>query len=159
MMLHFRPGQALATCTYDGDLIFWRLETGQSYKRYNVTYPTGLFKLEYLRTKEEKKPDLESLTSKGSRGSSKGKKEKDKFNLKLFNLLKAKPTQSKTPSSLKELRPPTKILLADRIEPHVQRFLAVYCLIFLRTREMLADQATVLTAMENGMVQVRSGFG
>lgn len=29
-----RAGQALATSSYSGELIFWRLETGQAY-RYN----------------------------------------------------------------------------------------------------------------------------
>lgn len=144
----FRPGQAIATSTYSGDLIFWKLETGQSYKRYNVSYPTGLFKLEFMRIKEDKKGDAESVTSKGSRGSSRGKKEKAK--------------QTGTPSSLspqkysahKNVKPQSRSLPAEKSQSHIQRNLSVHCLLFLKSREMLPDQATVLTATENGMIQV-----
>lgn len=35
-----RHGQSIATASYSGELIFWRLETGQPYRRYNVLNPS-----------------------------------------------------------------------------------------------------------------------
>lgn len=34
-----RIPQALVTTSYSGELVFWRLETGQPYKKYNVSDP------------------------------------------------------------------------------------------------------------------------
>lgn len=33
--------QTLATASYNGELVLWRLETGQPYRRYHVNNPTG----------------------------------------------------------------------------------------------------------------------
>ena len=138
----FRYGQALATGTYNGDLIFWRLETGQSYRRFNVSYPTGIFKLEYLKEKDEqKRADVESATSKSSRASSKSKKEKTRTLSDQLSLTKGK--------SISE----QKLLEMKKVH-HVQRNLAIYSLLFLNNRETLPDQATLLAAVENGMIQV-----
>ena len=35
-----RDPQALATASYNGEMIFWRLETGQPYRKYQVSDPT-----------------------------------------------------------------------------------------------------------------------
>lgn len=144
-------GQALATGTYDGDLIFWRLETGQSYRRFNVSYPTGIFKLQYIKENEEqRKADVEtasSKSSKASRGSSKSKRDR------------AKSTYDSVPFSKERASSDHKLFNSGNLGdlkkvPHVQRNLAIYCLLFLNSRETLPDQASLLVAVENGIIQV-----
>lgn len=39
--------QAVVTSTFNGEIIMWQLETGQAYKKYNVSSPTVRIKLEY----------------------------------------------------------------------------------------------------------------
>lgn len=146
----YRPGHALATGTYNGDLIFWRLETGQSYKRYNVTYPMGLLKLEYMKEKSEKKVDLGSGSGRTSKNSSRGKKDRTRNQIT--------PQRSKVRRTYGILEPPVRTLLAEKANPPVERNLAIHCLIFLRKREILPDQGTLMTATENGMIQVSSVF-
>lgn len=34
-----KPPQVLVTSSYAGELVFWRLETGQPYKKYSVSDP------------------------------------------------------------------------------------------------------------------------
>ncbi|XP_046383836.1 WD repeat-containing protein on Y chromosome [Ischnura elegans] len=41
------PPQAIATASYNGELILWRLETGQPYRRYHVGKPFNRMKLEF----------------------------------------------------------------------------------------------------------------
>ena len=146
----FRPGQALATGTFNGDLIFWRLETGQSYKRYNVTYPTGLLKLEFIKDKTEKKGDGVNYLNKSSRNSSRGKKERNNNNISVNE------DNKKSIFAAKVIKPPVRNLLVEKGNPSMERNLAIHCLIFLRKREMLPDQGTLLTATENGMIQVNN---
>lgn len=107
-----------------------------------MSYPTGIFKLEYLKEKDEqKRADVESATSKSSRASSKSKKEKTKTLSDQLSLTKGR--------SISE----QKLLEMKKVH-HVQRNLAIYSLLFLNNRETLPDQATLLAAVENGMIQV-----
>lgn len=45
-----RIPQTLATSTYNGELMFWRLETGQPYKSFKVANPTERIKIDYYKT-------------------------------------------------------------------------------------------------------------
>lgn len=38
-------GEGVITATYSGEIIFWKLETGQPYRRYNVMDPTKFIEL------------------------------------------------------------------------------------------------------------------
>lgn len=40
-------GEGVVTATYSGELIFWKLETGQPYRRYNVENPTKFIELKH----------------------------------------------------------------------------------------------------------------
>lgn len=40
-----RSPQTLATSSYCGELVFWKLETGQPYRRYDVENPTSRVKV------------------------------------------------------------------------------------------------------------------
>lgn len=42
-----RIPQTMVTGSYNGELLFWRLETGQPYKQYNVERPTERIKIQY----------------------------------------------------------------------------------------------------------------
>nr|B7FF06.1 RecName: Full=WD repeat-containing protein on Y chromosome; Short=WD40 Y [Drosophila grimshawi]DAA06440.1 TPA_inf: WD-40 domain protein [Drosophila grimshawi] len=46
-------GEGVVTATYSGEIIFWKLETGQPYRRYNVMNPYQFIELK-LNTEEEK---------------------------------------------------------------------------------------------------------
>lgn len=45
--MQVRVPQAIVTSTFSGEIIMWQLETGQAYKKYNVSSPTVRIKLEY----------------------------------------------------------------------------------------------------------------
>lgn len=47
-------GEGVITATYSGELIFWKLETGQPYRRYNVMNPTKFIELKLSREEESK---------------------------------------------------------------------------------------------------------
>lgn len=38
-------GEGVITATYSGEIIFWKLETGQPYRRYNIMDPTKFIEL------------------------------------------------------------------------------------------------------------------
>jgi len=46
-------GEGVVTATYSGEIIFWKLETGQPYRRYSVMDPTRFIELK-LTAEEEK---------------------------------------------------------------------------------------------------------
>lgn len=46
-------GEGVVTATYSGEIIFWKLETGQPYRRYNVMDPSQFIELK-LTAEEEK---------------------------------------------------------------------------------------------------------
>ncbi|VEN43715.1 unnamed protein product, partial [Callosobruchus maculatus] len=45
--------ETLATTSYVGELILWRLETGQPYKKFNVSNPTARIKIQYTLNKQK----------------------------------------------------------------------------------------------------------
>lgn len=42
-----RIPQTVVTASFNGEIVMWRLETGQPYKKYNVANPTVRIKIEY----------------------------------------------------------------------------------------------------------------
>lgn len=50
-----RVPETLVTSSYAGELIFWRLETGQPYKKFNVSNPTVRIKIHYQLEKTKEK--------------------------------------------------------------------------------------------------------
>lgn len=64
-----RVPQSLATATYNGELILWRLETGQAYKQFNVSDPTTRIKIQYKVVKDRKKSTVLATVSKKARKS------------------------------------------------------------------------------------------
>ncbi|XP_060529171.1 WD repeat-containing protein on Y chromosome [Cylas formicarius] len=52
--------ETLATSSYAGELLFWRLETGQPYKKFNVSNPTERIKIHFTLESTRRKPTKES---------------------------------------------------------------------------------------------------
>lgn len=71
--------QTIVTCSFKGEVIFWRLETGQPYKRFNAAFPNNRCKLTVTKKTENKSPhpptgSVSSLLSgRASTGSTKTK--------------------------------------------------------------------------------------
>lgn len=51
-----RVPETLATSSYAGELILWRLETGQPYKKFDVSNPSARIKIHFQLQKEKEKP-------------------------------------------------------------------------------------------------------
>ncbi|KAH8409406.1 hypothetical protein KR222_002579, partial [Zaprionus bogoriensis] len=63
-------GEGVVTATYSGEIIFWKLETGQPYRRYNVMEPTKFIELKLSREEEKQARRLKrASTFQGSRQS------------------------------------------------------------------------------------------
>ena len=46
-------GEGVVTATYSGELIFWKLETGQPYRSYSVARPTEFIELKHNRDSDD----------------------------------------------------------------------------------------------------------
>ncbi|KAB0795580.1 hypothetical protein PPYR_12419 [Photinus pyralis] len=137
-----RIPQTLATATFNGELILWRLETGQPYRCHNVVNPTKRIKIEYKLKKEEK-------TAHSSRSNS-------TFTKKSIASIKSSQTQKTIALCNPELRA-HKLSTIHIPETYIPlRGLAVHSMIFLSERPMLPGVATLLVALENGNIQVWS---
>lgn len=57
------PQKVLATASYNGDIVFWRSETGQPYKKFNVEEPEMSIRMAYggMKKVEEKKEEKSEL--------------------------------------------------------------------------------------------------
>uniref|UniRef100_A0A2A4JIS4 WD repeat-containing protein on Y chromosome n=1 Tax=Heliothis virescens TaxID=7102 RepID=A0A2A4JIS4_HELVI len=136
-----RPPLTLATASYNSELVLWKLETGQPYRRFSCTEPTLRIKMHYGK-REPPKPAAPA----------------------------ASPRKSITPS----FRKPTTGASRDNVDPSAairkatarrvstvsmpvraqnMRHLAVHAMIFLHTRPMQMNVASLLLALENGTVQ------
>ncbi|KAF5307990.1 hypothetical protein FQR65_LT06558 [Abscondita terminalis] len=150
-----RIPQTLVTSTYSGELVLWRLETGQPYKRFNVADPTGQIKLEYTIHKDDDKKRAITGQQRMNRAARtvailsrihKTTKKAAEFPLKPIVIALGNPEARVTKISAATV-PETCMPL---------RGLAVYSMIFLSSRVMMPGVATLLVAVENGTVQVWS---
>nr|XP_046475216.1 WD repeat-containing protein on Y chromosome [Neodiprion pinetum] len=130
--------QALATASYNGELILWRLETGQPYRRYRVNNPTGRYAISYKKeTKERLEIPMKSLKS----------------NVKTILL--------KSDANLNDDTENNPVYTSDdEVSKHQKsalsftRIVGVYAMIFLNVRPVAPDVGSLLLSLENGMIQV-----
>ncbi|KAK5645470.1 hypothetical protein RI129_006770 [Pyrocoelia pectoralis] len=135
-----RIPQTLATSTYNGELVLWRLETGQPYRCHNVVHPTTRLRIEYKLDKEEKK---RVHTTQGPLSRSSSMYTKKSNSEKSFQA-----AQNQKAHKLSTIHiPETYIPL---------RGLATHSMIFLSERTMMPGVATLMIALENGNIQVWS---
>ncbi|XP_046141519.1 WD repeat-containing protein on Y chromosome [Osmia bicornis bicornis] len=59
--------QVLATATYNGEIILWRLETGQPYRKYKVDDPMSRFSIRYEMTENKLQVRTEKFAHKKSK--------------------------------------------------------------------------------------------
>lgn len=64
-----RPPTSLATASYNSELVFWKLETGQPYRRFSCTDPTLRIKMHYSK-REQQRQSVTAASSEQRRRSS-----------------------------------------------------------------------------------------
>lgn len=128
-----RIPQALATASYNGELVFWRLETGQPYKKHDVYNPTQRIKIKYQTNTEKIVPVIGSKTSRYKSFI------KDPLPLLSAMLPKKKVSALKLPDTCIQVKG-----------------LPVRSILFLCTRPMSPNVGTLLVSTDNGSVQVWS---
>lgn len=133
---------AIATGSYNGELIIWRLETGQPFKKYLVYNPTECIKInEVLNAKYKTKNNAAKC--------SKAKPSNRRF---------AKKINSKNASDRQELLIGKRILsevqLPSALLTHSE--ISVNDMIFLRARKVSPGHGTLVVALSNGIIQFYS---
>lgn len=166
--------QTIVTGTYDGELIMWRLETGQPYKQYNCSDPTTRIKIYYKKTKRktEDKTKKNNKTNIINRALGKQTKTNKKVPLRkespketvelikspqarrLSTIQRLVPTSPQSQRSQLRTRRVSTVVLPEHTMP--LRRLAIHCMIFLNNRTMDPKTGTLLVALENGNIQVWS---
>ncbi|KAL1498296.1 hypothetical protein ABEB36_009115 [Hypothenemus hampei] len=155
-----RISETLATSSYVGELILWRLETGQPYKKFIVSNPTERIKLHYTieKAKEKRSSSIISIGKLNQKLSvvprSASSTQKSIFSLssKRSSLL---PPQEKMLSGPKVMGRRGRLSTIQMPEECFNlRKLAVHCMLFLGNRKNDPQVGTLLVALENGVVQV-----
>nr|XP_032514989.1 WD repeat-containing protein on Y chromosome-like [Danaus plexippus plexippus] len=136
-----RPPLTLATASYNSELILWKLETGQPYRRFSCTEPMLRIKMQY--SKRAASPQTASATSTRRststvrRPSVGGQRE---------SLIDSTAAMQKA-----RARRVSTVSLPARAQK--MRQLAVHATIFLTTRPCHMRVASLMVALENGQVQ------
>ncbi|KAH8263299.1 hypothetical protein KR044_006922, partial [Drosophila immigrans] len=119
-------GEGVVTATYSGEIIFWKLETGQPYRRYNVMDPKKFIELKLSRDEEKQVRRSKRMSSMStmSRVS------------RLTSIASLKPDEIKDYGS--------------NIPVSVQAVL------FLQSRPMTKDHGGVFISLDTGIIQVYS---
>ncbi|XP_022918540.2 WD repeat-containing protein on Y chromosome [Onthophagus taurus] len=141
-----RIPQTLVTSSYTGELVMWQLETGQAYKRYNVTDPTHRIKLHYTKEKQSKK-FKKANTKKPLVVHLEGPAKTMEHPTAAVSTATSKIPGVKARRLTVVLMPKTTIAI---------RGLAIRAMTFLSSRPMLPHVGTLLVSLENGAIQVWS---
>ncbi|CAG9858410.1 unnamed protein product [Phyllotreta striolata] len=129
-----RLPESLATGSYDGEMILWRLETGQPYKKFNVQNPHVRIKLFYQLQSKAKADDHAEISP-----STTG------------DIAYHRP--STVSSRSLKFRRVSSVAMPDEVTS--LKKLAVHCMMFLNARKTGdIETGTLLVALENGYVQV-----
>ncbi|XP_022814894.1 WD repeat-containing protein on Y chromosome-like [Spodoptera litura] len=141
-----RPPLSLATASYNSELVMWKLETGQPYRRFSCTEPTLRIKMIYNKRDAIRPPS----TAAADKGATLQKK--------------ASPVRkhSGTGGYRDDVDPEMAIKKATArrsstvtmpIRAQTMRQLAVHAMVFLETRPYHAHVASLMLALENGQIQ------
>ncbi|KAH0822280.1 hypothetical protein GEV33_000511 [Tenebrio molitor] len=168
-----RIPQTIVTGTYDGELIMWRLETGQPYKQYNAADPTTRIKIHYKKLKHTAEAKVGKFSKRNIIARALGKPiEKEKKPPPKPSALAEddliKPVTSRRLSAVQRLastamQQTRSAMRARRVSTVVMpeqcmplRRLAIHSILFLNSRPMDPSIGTLLIALENGAIQVWS---
>ncbi|CAH1154332.1 unnamed protein product [Phaedon cochleariae] len=146
-----RVPETLATTSYVGELILWRLETGQPYKKFNVSNPTARIKIHYQLTKSKDKQKEEIILARRRASQTKQVSSSIASHLSFDSMLSGPGRHSSAPKTPRDRRVST-VAMPD--ECFHLRKLAVHCLLFLNARKSDPEVGTLLVALENGVIQV-----
>ncbi|XP_030753243.1 WD repeat-containing protein on Y chromosome isoform X2 [Sitophilus oryzae] len=144
--------ESLATSSYVGELLLWRLETGQPYKKFIVSNPTERIKIHFTVDKVRDKADVAKtsrqsiIDAKGAQAAARGSK------VQRTPLL---PQQENTLSGARVMSRKGRLSTVSLPEECFSlRKLAVHCMLFLSARKSDPQVGTLLVALENGVIQV-----
>lgn len=136
--------KVLVTASYNGDLVFWRSETGQPYKKFNVEEPQTSIRMMYGGIKkiesEEKKERSEMY----------------KMTHRLTLLPQYMKIQKKVQSdmSVVSLKPRHISTIAIPSLATDVREMSIQSVMFLESRPSIPNYGTILTALDNGKILV-----
>ncbi|XP_035433899.2 WD repeat-containing protein on Y chromosome [Spodoptera frugiperda] len=122
-----RPPLSLATASYNSELVLWKLETGQPYRRFLCTEPTLRIKMVYNK-RDLVRPPAVAATEKMSQKNTRGTLRK--------------------PAGPTCIRDPCKQVYEQNM-----RQLAVHAMVFLETRPHHSQVASLMLSLENGKIQ------
>ncbi|CAH2075872.1 unnamed protein product, partial [Iphiclides podalirius] len=125
-----RAPLTIATASYASELLLWKLETGQPYRRFSCTEPTLRIKMQY--SKRTASPQLAASPPPAPRASA-------VFRPSVGGLRSGRARRVSTVA----------------LPAHAQglRQLAVHAMIFLETRPLSMHVASLMLSLENGQVQ------
>ncbi|XP_038214707.1 WD repeat-containing protein on Y chromosome [Zerene cesonia] len=132
----------LATSSYNSELIFWKLETGQPYRRFSCTEPMLRIKMQY--SKRAASPHAAGAGAASHRGSSM---------LRRPSMGGARESVIDAASAMEKAR--ARRVSAVSLPARAQRMrqLAVHAMIFLQTRPCHMRVASLMVSLENGQIQ------
>ncbi|XP_049548022.1 WD repeat-containing protein on Y chromosome [Anopheles darlingi] len=125
--------EALATCSYAGELVLWMLETGQPYRRYNAANPHVRISISF-RSEETESTEPKIDTRRKT--------------------LRMSLASRRTIVPMMDSRRLTRIVMPMALEQ--MRKLSIQVLMFLRNRPMHPGFGTLLGSLETGVIQVWS---
>nr|XP_049696246.1 WD repeat-containing protein on Y chromosome isoform X1 [Helicoverpa armigera] len=140
-----RPPLTIATASYNSELVLWKLETGQPYRRFSCTEPTLRIKMHF-----HKRESLKPTSSTPDRMADlKGKRlsviRKPGMGTSRESVDPSAAIKKATARRVSTVSMPTRA--------QNMRHLAVHAMIFLHTRPQQMHVASLLLALENGTVQ------
>uniref|UniRef100_A0A1B0G315 WD repeat-containing protein on Y chromosome n=1 Tax=Glossina morsitans morsitans TaxID=37546 RepID=A0A1B0G315_GLOMM len=141
-----KMGHGVVTASYCGELIFWRLETGQPYRCFNVAQPRDFIELRFNKYKKKRKeifpvteahfPTSDSTTQ--------------------FMRLTALEMGKQMIKTLKARRQSRLAAKIRRRSESLFIVMSVQAVLFLQTRRFAEEHGDLLVALETGTVQVYS---
>ncbi|CAG9763835.1 unnamed protein product [Ceutorhynchus assimilis] len=155
-----RTYETLATSSYAGELLLWRLETGQPYKKFLVSQPTERIKIHFTveKSRDKREGSISSTHYSDGRRASGRSTRASLYSSRFTSQAKR---QTLRPSAEKTLFGPKIMGRKGRLsiiqmpeECFNLRRLAVHCLLFLCARKTHPQVGTLLVALENGVIQV-----
>ncbi|XP_061400442.1 WD repeat-containing protein on Y chromosome-like [Musca vetustissima] len=130
-------GEGVITATYSGELIFWKLETGQPYRRYNVATPDKFIELKYHRPEDD---EAEDEDSEELRRASERRRQSYHVSISRYEADEGEAI------SLEEQH-------SERSESLP---MSVQAVLFLQTRPMNREHGSVFVSLETGVIQIYS---
>ncbi|KAK2585795.1 hypothetical protein KPH14_010400 [Odynerus spinipes] len=126
--------QVLATASYNGEIILWRLETGQPYRRYQVSNATGRYVIKHKSNPE------------------------DNIKTTLSRIQKDKLEQVSNERQFEDQLSEEHINICSHQQSAISftRSVTICAIIYLNSRPINPNTGTLLISLESGIIQVWS---